>query len=70
MTHNREQRAIEPFRLFIDDKDRTGKDNVIDNDYLECLTTIQRQDLTRRILSLISNDVEHILQPENCKRKK
>ena len=61
---------IEPFRLFVDDKDRTGADKAINNDYLECLTTIQRQDLTKRIMSQISNDVEHILQPENHKRKK
>jgi len=61
---------IEPFRLFVDDKDRTDTDRAIDNDYLECLTTIDRQDLTKRIISLISNDVEHILQPENRKMKK
>lgn len=61
---------IEPFRLFVDDKDRTGADKAIGNDYLESLTTIERQDLTKRIMSLISNDVEHILQPENRRRKK
>jgi transcriptional regulator with XRE-family HTH domain len=61
---------IEPFRLFVDDKDRTDADRAIDNDYLECLTTIERQDLTKRIISLISNDVEHILQPENRKTGK
>jgi transcriptional regulator with XRE-family HTH domain len=61
---------IEPFRLFVDDKDRTGTGRATDNDYLECLSTIERQDLTKRIISLISNDVEHILQPENRRRKK
>jgi transcriptional regulator with XRE-family HTH domain len=61
---------IEPFRLFVDDKDRTDTDRTIDNDYLECLTTIERQYLTKQIISLISNDVEHILQPENRIKKR
>jgi len=61
---------VEPFRLFVDDKDRTGADKALDIDYLESLTTLERQDLTKRIMALISNDVEHILQPENRRRKK
>jgi transcriptional regulator with XRE-family HTH domain len=61
---------IEPFKLFIDDKDRTGTNVPVNDDYLECLTTIERQDLTERIISLISNNLEKILQPENRIKKK
>jgi hypothetical protein len=30
---------------------------------------IERQDLTKRIMTLISNDLEQILQPENSGRE-
>jgi hypothetical protein len=33
--------------------------------YLECLTTIERQDLTQHLLSRIANEIEQVLQPEN-----
>lgn len=56
---------IEPFRLFIDDRNRSeGKASLAD-DYLEALSTIERQDLTKRLINLISNDIEQLLQPEN-----
>ncbi|MCL2191621.1 MAG: helix-turn-helix domain-containing protein [Treponema sp.] len=55
---------IEPFRLFVDDKARLGDDTPAANDYLENLTTQERQDLTKRIIARISDDVERILQPE------
>jgi len=55
---------IEPFRLFLDDKNRFSDDMQINDNYLECLTTIERQDLTKRIITAISNDLEQILQPE------
>ena len=55
---------VEPFRLFVDDKARTGADTPAVNTYLECLTTTERQDLAKNIITLISNDVEQILQPE------
>ena len=55
---------VEPFRLFVDDKSRTGADTPTANNYLECLTTTERQDLAKHIITLISNDVEQILQPE------
>jgi len=55
---------IEPFRLFLDDKNRISEDIQFDNNYLECLTAIERQDLTKRIITVISNDLEQILQPE------
>jgi transcriptional regulator with XRE-family HTH domain len=54
---------VEPFRLFIDDKNRP--DGRIIDDYLENLSTIERQDLTKRIVTLISNDLGQILLPEN-----
>ena len=54
---------IEPFRLFVDDNERIK--NEPDNyDYLEELTSIERQDLLKRIMSLISSDLEKLLQPE------
>ncbi|MDR2768599.1 MAG: helix-turn-helix transcriptional regulator [Treponema sp.] len=55
---------VEPFRLFVDDTGRPGGDTPIADNYLECLTTAERQDLTDRFIALISNDIEQILQPE------
>ncbi|MCL2191706.1 MAG: hypothetical protein FWB79_06955 [Treponema sp.] len=59
---------IEPFRLFVDDRPRSGGDAPTADDYLECLTTPERQDLAKRIIARISDDVERILQPETGKR--
>jgi len=55
---------IEPFRLFVDEEGE--KDDIIQEaeDYLECLTTKERKDLTQRIVKRITNEVEQILQPE------
>ena len=58
---------IEPFRLFVDDKARIDNDTSVANDYLECLTTLERQDLAKRIIDRISCGVEQILQPETGK---
>ena len=58
---------IEPFRLFVDDKARIGKDTPVANDYLECLTTLERQDLAKRIINRISFSLEQIMQPETEK---
>ena len=55
---------IEPFRLFLDDKNRLSEDIQLDENYLECLTTIERQELTKRIITVISSDLEKILHPE------
>ena len=56
---------IEPYRLFIDDKNReAGNISIVDN-YLENLTSIERQDLAERLITHISNEVEHILVHEN-----
>ena len=56
---------IEPFKLFIDDKSR-HKDNIQPTDnYLENLSVIERQNLTERLIGLISNNIEQLLQPEN-----
>ncbi|MDR2476957.1 MAG: hypothetical protein LBD18_04120 [Treponema sp.] len=56
---------VEPFRFFVDDISR-GKDGVsaMDN-YLESLSATERQDLTKRLVALIANDVEQMLIPEN-----
>jgi transcriptional regulator with XRE-family HTH domain len=56
---------VEPFRLFVDDEDRGDGNTPAADNYLECLSTRERQDLTRRIVALISNDVEQVLQPES-----
>ena len=56
---------IEPFRLFIDDKNRTEENTLIAEDYLECLSATERQDLTKRLISLLANDIEQFLQPES-----
>jgi transcriptional regulator with XRE-family HTH domain len=56
---------VEPFRLFLDDTDRSGRDTLTaDNYYLECLSATERQNLTKRIITLISDDVKKLLQPE------
>ena len=55
---------IEPFRLFLDDKNRFSENTKINDNYLESLTAIERQDLTNRIFTIISNDLEQVLQPE------
>ena len=59
---------VEPFKLFVDDTSRDKSlidgNTPIANDCLECLTTIERQGLAKRIMALISNDLERILLPE------
>jgi len=55
---------IEPFRLFIDDKNR-NENTLLAEDYLECLSATARQDLTRRLVNLVANDIEQFLQPES-----
>jgi transcriptional regulator with XRE-family HTH domain len=56
---------VEPFRLFVDDMARDNGEPPPVDDYLECLTTIERQDLTQRLLSRVANEIEQVLQPEN-----
>jgi transcriptional regulator with XRE-family HTH domain len=57
--------SVEPFRFFVDDLVRDGGGPPSADDYLECLTTVERQDLTRRLLSRVANEIEQVLQPEN-----
>jgi uncharacterized small protein (DUF1192 family) len=56
---------VEPFRLFVDDSDRNKEGTVLAEDYLECLSTGERQNLSKRLINLISDDIERLLQPEN-----
>ena len=56
---------IEPFRLFLEDEGWTSDDTQETDNYLENLSTKQRQALTKRIVNHISREVEQILQPEN-----
>jgi len=58
---------IEPFRLFVDDGSRIDGDTPTADDYLECLTTPERQDLAKRIMERISDNLDQILQPETRK---
>jgi hypothetical protein len=55
---------IEPFRLFVDGTGQGEENAPAEDDYLENLTSIERQDLTRRLVTLVSNGLERILQPE------
>ena len=56
---------VEPYRFFIDDKNReAGNMSIVDN-YLENLTTLERQDLAERIIAHVSNEVEQILINEH-----
>jgi transcriptional regulator with XRE-family HTH domain len=56
---------VEPFRLFVDDSSLNSGESPLTDDYLECLTTLERQDLTKRLLSRVSYEIEQVLQPEN-----
>jgi transcriptional regulator with XRE-family HTH domain len=56
---------VEPFRLFVDDTARNSGDLPPADDYLDCLTTIERQDLTQRLLDRVAREIEQVLQPEN-----
>jgi transcriptional regulator with XRE-family HTH domain len=60
---------VEPFRLFIDDESRNGNASPMNTDYLDSLSAIERQDLAKRIISLVSSDIAQILRPENKKHK-
>ena len=60
---------VEPFRLFIDDESRNGNATPLNTNYLDSLSTIERQDLVKRIISLVSSDIEQILRPENKERE-
>ncbi|MCL2008748.1 MAG: helix-turn-helix transcriptional regulator [Treponema sp.] len=57
--------GVEPFRLFIDSKTGAGADTLLKENFLESLTTGQRQDLAKCLIDIISNDIELILVPEN-----
>jgi transcriptional regulator with XRE-family HTH domain len=56
--------GIEPFRLFVDDISRGEEYTSQADNYLEKLTTTERQDLVKRLTARISNEMEQILHPE------
>ena len=60
--------GIEPFWLFVDDKERATWDMPSADNYLERLSAAERQELAKRIITGISNKVEQILQPETAER--
>ena len=53
--------GVEPYRLFVDNKCRY--ESIADN-YLERLSSIERQDLSERLITQMSSRVKNILQPE------
>jgi transcriptional regulator with XRE-family HTH domain len=55
---------VEPFRLFVDDTKRSGDAVSGTDNYLERLSSAERQDMTKRFITLISRDITQILQPE------
>ena len=55
---------IEPFRLFLENEVLTGKKSQITEDYIECLSAKERQDLAMKLKEQISKEVDQILQPE------
>ena len=55
---------IEPFRLFVDDKGPAEGVETGD-DYLESLSTVERQDLADRLIERMSKDLRQILLPES-----
>ena len=56
--------GVEPFRLFVEDESFAGGDIPAQDDYLKNLSTLERQDLSKRIIGLVSHDIEKLLQPE------
>jgi len=56
---------IKPFRLFVYDSEPKDDTPQEAEDYLECLTTKERKDLSQRIVKSITSEVEQILQPES-----
>ena len=57
--------GIEPFRLFLENKDEENIEYSVADNCLERLSTSERQNLTKQLITLISNDVEAFLQPES-----
>ena len=56
--------GIEPFRLFLENEVLTGRKSQISDDYLECLSSKERQDIANKLKEHISTEVDKILQPE------
>jgi hypothetical protein len=56
---------IEPFRLFIDDKNRKEAVTQPSSQYLKNLSSTDRQDLSEQLSNLISNAINQYLRPEN-----
>jgi len=52
--------GIEPFRLFLENKDEENDngENSLNDSYLERLSTSEKQNLTKRLITFISNDIE------------
>ena len=55
---------IEPFRLFLDDLNRKSDKTQSNEIYYERLTTVERQNLSKKIYTAILSDLENILHPE------
>ena len=55
---------VEPFRLFVDNRNLGEGNAPPPGAYLGALTTAERRDLAERLVALISQDVGQLLQPE------
>jgi transcriptional regulator with XRE-family HTH domain len=62
--------AVEPFRLFVDDMERTNADEPVADSYLECLTTLERQALVRRITESMAATLRRFFAPKAGGRRK
>jgi len=58
--------GIEPFRLFLENEGANEDEKPPEEGYLERLSARERQNLTKRLVALISVDIETLLQPENA----
>jgi len=59
---------IEPFWLFVDDKDRVNRDTPLVDNCLEGLSALDRQELAKYISDRVSNEIARILNPESAER--
>jgi transcriptional regulator with XRE-family HTH domain len=53
---------VEPFRLFLDDNIKNSENILILDNYLSSLTIKEKQELAKHIISLVTNDIEEILE--------
>jgi transcriptional regulator with XRE-family HTH domain len=55
---------IEPYKLFLEDKNRNGANTRQSNQYLDDLTAAERQDLSENLNSIVAEAVQKYLTEE------